>query len=60
MKEHTDIPIYQIYIMSNPVFAFAVAVQLISGSFQDLIRYLSPCNQKFCLLYSPSHSHKIA
>ena len=46
--------------MSNPVFAFTVAVWLISGSFQDLVRCLNPCNQNFCLLYSPSHSHKMA
>lgn len=45
--------------MSNPVFAFTV-VQLISGSFQDLVRYLNPCNPNFCLLCSPSHTHKMA
>lgn len=59
-KEHTDIHVYQIYVMSKPVFAFSVAVWLISGSFQDLVRYLNPCNRNFCLLYSPPHSYKMA
>lgn len=52
-------PIFTRYMSCHPSVGIYYCCVVNSGSFQGLVRYLNSCNQSFCLLYSPPHSHKI-